>query len=182
MKKQILAAAALTVAMIAAAAPAQAQTLIDLDCSLTAGCLFSGNITDEDASILATESSYNLLHTEPPLPNTLDLGEGLFKTPGSLGGTSGTFTLSGGGLFSFYAVKAGNQFMLYQVAPTNSVNWTTAGLVNGNGKLRDASHITVFGGAGAVPEPAVWAMMLIGFGGIGSALRRRKSQPVVQFA
>ena len=26
----------------------------------------------------------------------------------------------------------------------------------------------------AVPEPAAWAMMLIGFGGIGFAMRRRK--------
>jgi hypothetical protein len=34
----------------------------------------------------------------------------------------------------------------------------------------------------AVPEPAVWAMMLIGFGGIGSAMRRRKIKPTVQFA
>lgn len=28
---------------------------------------------------------------------------------------------------------------------------------------------------GAVPEPATWAMMLLGFGAIGAALRRRKS-------
>lgn len=27
---------------------------------------------------------------------------------------------------------------------------------------------------GAVPEPATWAMMLLGFGGMGVALRRRK--------
>jgi len=27
---------------------------------------------------------------------------------------------------------------------------------------------------GAVPEPATWAMMLVGFGGIGMAMRRRK--------
>lgn len=29
-------------------------------------------------------------------------------------------------------------------------------------------------GIGAVPEPASWAMMLIGFGSIGIALRRRR--------
>lgn len=28
---------------------------------------------------------------------------------------------------------------------------------------------------GAVPEPATWAMMLLGFGGIGMAMRRRRS-------
>lgn len=36
------------------------------------------------------------------------------------------------------------------------------------------SHITVFDSAGPVPEPATWAMMLLGFGGIGMAMRRRR--------
>jgi PEP-CTERM motif len=34
------------------------------------------------------------------------------------------------------------------------------------------------GGGGGVPEPATWAMMLFGFAGIGSALRRRRSTAV----
>ncbi|MBA2466428.1 MAG: PEPxxWA-CTERM sorting domain-containing protein, partial [Sphingomonas sp.] len=29
-------------------------------------------------------------------------------------------------------------------------------------------------GPGAVPEPATWAMMLIGFGATGAAMRRRR--------
>lgn len=33
----------------------------------------------------------------------------------------------------------------------------------------------------AVPEPATWAMMLVGFGGIGFAMRRRR-QPLLQIA
>ena len=37
------------------------------------------------------------------------------------------------------------------------------------------------GNGGAVPEPATWAMMLVGFGGIGMAMRRRR-QPVAQVA
>ncbi|MBS0479965.1 MAG: PEP-CTERM sorting domain-containing protein [Proteobacteria bacterium] len=28
---------------------------------------------------------------------------------------------------------------------------------------------------GGVPEPATWAMMVVGFGAVGSALRRRKA-------
>lgn len=36
--------------------------------------------------------------------------------------------------------------------------------------------------AGAVPEPATWAMMLVGFGGIGFAMRRRKSKVTTNVA
>ena len=38
-------------------------------------------------------------------------------------------------------------------------------------------------GAGAVPEPSTWAMMLIGFGGIGYSMRRRrKTTAIAQLA
>ncbi|MDE2403592.1 MAG: PEP-CTERM sorting domain-containing protein [Sphingomonadales bacterium] len=37
-------------------------------------------------------------------------------------------------------------------------------------------------GNGAVPEPATWAMMLIGFAAVGSAMRRRKPHARVRFA
>jgi hypothetical protein len=30
------------------------------------------------------------------------------------------------------------------------------------------------GGGGSVPEPAAWALMIVGFGGVGAALRRRR--------
>jgi len=35
---------------------------------------------------------------------------------------------------------------------------------------------------GAVPEPATWAMMLLGFGGIGAAMRRRRKEILPQLA
>ena len=35
---------------------------------------------------------------------------------------------------------------------------------------------------GAVPGPATWAMMLLGFGGIGFAMRRRRSGRLLQVA
>ena len=33
----------------------------------------------------------------------------------------------------------------------------------------------------AIPEPATWAMMLIGFGAVGAAMRRRKAVPKVRY-
>ncbi|WP_293900696.1 PEPxxWA-CTERM sorting domain-containing protein [Phenylobacterium sp.] len=38
----------------------------------------------------------------------------------------------------------------------------------------DALNITVHGGGAAVPEPASWALMLMGFGGLGAAIRTRR--------
>ena len=60
----------------------------------------------------------------------------------------------------------------------------TPGEVNGtNGFLAvlPVASAEIMKGAGAVPEPATWAMMLLGFGGIGMAMRRRKS-PIRQLA
>ena len=39
-----------------------------------------------------------------------------------------------------------------------------------------------FAATAAVPEPATWAMMLIGFGVVGSTMRRRKTTARVRFA
>lgn len=36
--------------------------------------------------------------------------------------------------------------------------------------------------AAAVPEPGTWALMLLGFGGVGVSLRRRRSRTIAQFA
>ena len=36
------------------------------------------------------------------------------------------------------------------------------------------AQFTPFGDAAAVPEPSTWAMMLVGFGALGCAMRRRR--------
>lgn len=38
-----------------------------------------------------------------------------------------------------------------------------------------SGYLVADGGAGAVPEPATWAVMLVGFGALGGALRRRRA-------
>lgn len=42
--------------------------------------------------------------------------------------------------------------------------------------------ITIRAVGGAVPEPATWAMMLLGFGGIGFAMRRARNPMLAQVA
>ena len=100
----------------------------------------------------------------------------------SNGSTDGTLTLYG--------------YLNGSLTSTNSValgainSWSTIGLTG----LFDQVTITGTGTdfhpfgidninftAGAVPEPGTWAMMLLGFGGIGMAMRRRR-QPLLQAA
>jgi hypothetical protein len=63
-----------------------------------------------------------------------------------------------------------------------NVNDTYSAMLTAGGK-----SVTAFAqlgsGAPAVPEPATWAMMLLGFGGIGATMRRRaKTNTTVSYA
>jgi hypothetical protein len=44
------------------------------------------------------------------------------------------------------------------------------------------SNAVLYRTSGAVPEPATWAMMLLGFAAIGMAARRRRTQTLAKFA
>lgn len=56
---------------------------------------------------------------------------------------------------------------------------TTLSFSNNN-ELDTTSFVTAM--SGAVPEPATWAMMLLGFAAIGVAMRRKPSQALAQTA
>ena len=64
-----------------------------------------------------------------------------------------------------YSVKGGSSFF---TSKSSSVVATSTAIVTDT--------------AGAVPEPATWAMMMLGFGSMGYAMRRRKSAPRIRFA
>lgn len=53
-------------------------------------------------------------------------------------------------------------------------------LIGGDNRLTTFAQIGT--GVGAVPEPGTWAMMIVGFGVAGAAMRRRRKQAAVQFA
>jgi hypothetical protein len=63
----------------------------------------------------------------------------------------------GGGVTAFYQIDFG-------AAPGQPLMLT----------LPSSSNIYLFSSIPGVPEPATWAMMLIGFGGIGMAMRRSR--------
>lgn len=72
--------------------------------------------------------------------------------------------------FAFTADLTGlsGQFFRYMVTGTN----------NSRGENPGLSDLSFSGTAPAVPEPATWAMMLVGFGVIGVAMRRKPRQMV----
>ncbi len=45
----------------------------------------------------------------------------------------------------------------------------------GGGLWYDETWVTRVSGGGGIPEPATWAMMIIGFGMVGTAMRRRRT-------
>jgi hypothetical protein len=64
-----------------------------------------------------------------------------------------------------------NNVTAFWLLDLGSIPTSTVTLSNGAG----SSNAQIFAtGAGAVPEPGTWAMMLVGFGGMGVAMRRRR--------
>lgn len=183
MLKQFALAATLTVAALTAA-PAWATSTVEIvktPCALTTGCLFSGN--DNDAADI--DAAYADVFGSPLGLTSLYK----FTPPSGSEITSGAWNWAAAGV-SYISVKAGNGFMLYSVDPTaTSGSWTTAGLSDkfnkdGSEKLKGLSHYTLWAGppTSAVPEPATWAMMIIGFGAAGGMLRSRRRNSVAALA
>ena len=181
-------------AAFAIATPAAASTIVTGSCDSVTdgdaqGCLFSGNINENPDPTNVNgyknaEAAYNALMNPDITLNWITASDasdfGDFGSITGNGATSGTFDLSGSGfVLEYYAVKYGNEFTLYEYLGTDGTgSWVT------NGK-NGMSHIAFFGSPGtAVPEPATWAMMLLGFGAAGTALRRsrRKDTKLLQIA
>ncbi len=97
---------------------------------------------------------------------------------GAIGGNSGNFNNSAAGSVTFYSDIAGlltnlsdesMGFTLTGVSPTFAVK-------SGHLKTFTAKSTSgSFDATRAVPEPATWGLMIMGFGGIGAMIRRRRT-------
>jgi hypothetical protein len=104
--------------------------------------------------------------------------EAEFNLFGALAGTTAVdITVSGiingvqSSITQNFALGNGENFLGFQ-ATGGDVITSIAFNTNGDG-VTDLRQLRV-GGVSAVPEPATWAMMLIGFGAVGYSMRRRK--------
>ena len=186
-------------AAAAAFSAAPAIAAVDLDetrCTSVlqsdGGCIFFGN--DNVASEI--EAQYNPTgKASSPIslsdigkinvPDDFDWSSPLISALGKFtsndGGKSGTWELYGNLIADYISVKASSEFKLIKLTTAaSSGSWSTEDLCAGkNCNQPSLSHLQFFGSeGGVVPEPATWAMMIAGFGLVGSAMRRRRTVAV----
>ena len=123
-------------------------------------------LTSFGGSLLSTFTSNTILGATAEVTSFYDLANGLW------GGTQlQDNTFSGTGLFT------GTNGPLSNPGPwseTVRYHLTFTGGVGSN--FNGTANLT------AVPEPATWGMMLLGFAGIGMAMRRRRRPALAQLA
>ncbi|WP_294045003.1 PEPxxWA-CTERM sorting domain-containing protein [Sphingomonas sp.] len=139
------------------------------------------------AGTLIWEAAYNL-GTGPSATNTWltgsgDLNTGLFWTNNALLGPTNATAGGTKTLAQWIADNAGSQLSVYGIQVGFGSGWDgtfTGAVDNVNVAFGQTAYSSNFEVAtAAVPEPATWAMMMLGFGAMGAALRSRRRAKVV---
>jgi len=195
--KLALKSAVAAIAMVSAS-PAFAVLLNPATCAATTATSVPGGIA---ATACVGYYSGNLLNNSPTdLQNQSDALTSLLGTPTTITSSifnslTGTTSLSGGvldfgpDLFGqvIIGVHMGNVagddindrsvFYLFNFAtPQTGIN------LGATDTAKFSNAILYHNGTPPVPEPATWAMMLVGFAGIGFAMRRRVRVTLAQIA
>jgi hypothetical protein len=85
-----------------------------------------------------------------------------------------TITGNGGAGFIFRVEESEQAFVNNLLGLGGTTLALEATFANFNGGAESFAIVNLNSPTGAVPEPGTWAMMLIGFGGMGVAMRRRR--------
>ena len=190
------------IALAGAAVPAGAATVIvdAHDNSVVGGVGKATGITLTTGQTLTVVSALTDLWSAGPLPrwsNANGLTGDLFATgsdesgeaSGTLIGQNAGSTTQDGFTAPFGALvgKIGSTYQLLG-ANYSGTAWADGELLlfywDSNNVDNSGTIAADVNGAvdGAVPEPATWAMMILGFGMVGGALRRRRQSVRVTFA
>jgi hypothetical protein len=156
-------------------------------------------ITSVALALLASPAAAAIL-----TPSTVDFGQvaldaGVLDTVYS---SSGITVAAVGGTFTFqlsfptpYSISlgtctsglvSGSECSLSSVSLNTSVagiydDTVTIGTLNLTGGGSETVQLTIDATVGSVPEPSTWAMMLLGFAGLGFMSYRRKAIPAFRF-
>ena len=196
MRKNLLTAAAFAVATIGFAAPAQAVELV------TNGGFETGNFS---GWTLGGNTGFTSVGTGTPHSGTYAADLGPIGSQGTLSQSLATiaghsYNISfwlqhdGGTPNNFQAFFDGAPILLdlNNAGAFTYFNFTFSAVGSAPSLLefryqQDPAYwhlddVSVTGDRAPVPEPATWAMMLLGFGGIGLAMRRRRRPALAQVA
>jgi hypothetical protein len=134
------------------------------------------NLDIQGQKIVAATGTFNFLLFSLVNP-TLTFTGAEFNLNAAAAGTTSIFAYDqlGNGFGGVFALsQAGSNF--FNVAAANGQHIQSI-VVMSNAALDDISQIRLGGVAALLPEPATWAMMILGFGGVGGLLRvRRRTQ------
>jgi len=207
MKRALIALTA--VSAFAYAAPAVAQTTIlpcpsgNFACYATQPVGTSFYVSGGNPMTGTEPLTASIGHTDIPTGNFTDLFKFTIGTAGQgqIGSGSGsviTFIVSGVANVDFTNVFFNNGTTDFFADPANitptSISIFDVPIFGGalntlhiEGTVLNNTNVGAYGGSlgftpQAVPEPATWAMMLIGFGAVGYSMRRRRKVAIPQMA
>ncbi len=160
--------------MIGMAAPASAAVVFNLNnVTLVDGGTLSGSFTTSDD--LATLIGFSITSSTN---NGWPYGN-FTGTTYTLGNATSLFWNATQGLSATFPKAKLNLFFNSPLTSTGTaLNQTTSETQKGYNRYLTSGSVSAV--AGAVPEPATWAMMIAGFGLVGAAMRRRAAK--VRFA
>ena len=128
--------------------------------------------TSDTATTVAGQTAFQILSITGTVNGiaiaapTGNYGNYFTTGPSFLDGSGVKFFLTNGGRVDFFNQSSNGLYRVNTFSPGSS-NFVTA-----------SSSLAV----AAVPEPSTWAMLIIGFGAIGFALRARRARPVPALA
>jgi hypothetical protein len=87
------------------------------------------------------------------------------------------FTVTGAPIVNGHGIQADVTANINTYSSTAFLNTLSTGHIDVVFDTNLPAH-QAFAFAASVPEPATWGMMILGFGGVGAVIRRRRAAPV----